>query len=85
MKDDERDDDHRADALPNVEPVFGVAVMAGVRLAREGDPDAVNRVVDDREKDEGPFDRQKERQRMNFVDLFLEDIPPWIREAFMSR
>src|SRR5690242_16616512 len=54
MKNQKEHDHHRADALPQVKPVFCVRIFTDVWLASECDPDAVNRVVDNRQENEDP-------------------------------
>ena len=51
MEDQERGDVEGGEALPEIEPVFQVRVVADVGLAAEEDPDAIDGVEDDGDED----------------------------------
>ena len=81
VKDREKEDHQRGDALKHVQPVPRVAVAADVRLARVNDVEAVKRVVDQRQIERCDLDDQQEWQRVNLVDLLLKHR----RRAVVSR
>ncbi len=76
VKQDEENQNHRADALQHVQPVFTVSVMAHIRLPGHGNVDAVNRVIQNRQVDKRPFHHRQKRQAVNFVHLHLIRIGP---------
>ena len=55
-------------------PSSRVGVAVDVGLAGEGDPDAVDGVVEDRQVDQAPLDAQQDGEVVDLVDLHLIDI-----------
>src|ERR1700689_466680 len=74
MKENEEHDNDRANPLEEIEIVLRVGIFLDIQLAAKGDPDSINRVIEDGQEDENPFDGPEKGNRVNLVHLELIDV-----------
>lgn len=64
------------DSLPGVATIAGEAVLAQIGVASTGNPHTRDRMENNREENEGPFDHRQKRERMDRENSILEYIHP---------
>ena len=76
VRKDVNDRDVSGDSLPTVAAIAREGVVLQVRFSRAWNPNSGNRVKNDGEKNEGPFNDWQQRQAVNSKDIVLKDRCP---------